>query len=128
MADLPAENKDFFVKALEHMDRAYESVKAGNLPEGVAYLVINLKELHVTLMKNHLGITQKHQEFIKDIESNHAAMLNLSAHNTTHASLLAKHDGLLDHNRGAQGITKNFGGILESRAVGGLTNVGRDNG
>ena len=98
------------------------------MAEGVAYLIINLKEIYADLKKTQSVFEQKHQETIKELEDNRAAVLNLSAHNTAHASLLAKHDDLLDHNRGAQGITKSYGGILESRAVGGLTNVGKDNG
>ena len=114
--------------ALKNLGMIYDAVTTGNLREGITHLITNLKEVYGELLKDQLEAARKHREVVKDLESNHAAVITLEAHNTAHASLLAKHDGLLDHNRGAQGVTKSYGGILESRAVGGLTNVGKDNG
>ena len=65
MADPSAENKDFFEKAMEQLDQAYMSITTGHLPDVVAYVVINLKELHAALKKNHLEITQTHQEVVR---------------------------------------------------------------
>ena len=55
---------------------------------------------------------QKHKEIDKEIEDTNAAVINLSAHSTAHSELLTKHDAILEHNRGAQGITRSQGGIL----------------
>ena len=52
------------------------------------------------------------QELNRGLESSQAAVLNLSAQSTAHASLLGVHDGLLGNNKSVQGITKSYGGIL----------------
>ena len=119
MAEPLTENKDFFGQALVHLDKAYESVKSGNLPDGVAYLVINLKEVYVELKKNYMETAQKHQEVLKELENAQSAVINLSACNSANSALLTRHDGILEHNRVAYGTNKGYSGILESRAIGG---------
>ena len=96
------QDENVYETALKNLDQILEAISAGKVPDWVAYLIVNLKKVYVELRKNQLEVEQKHKEFSKELEANHAAVINLSAHNSANSALLTRHDVILEHNRGGK--------------------------
>ena len=106
------QSENVYETALNNLDQILKATSEGKVQDGLAYLVVNFKNVYLELRKDQLETVQKLQELNRQLESSQAAVLNLSAQSTAHASLLGVHDGLLGNNKSVQGITKSYGGIL----------------
>ena len=109
----------FYTKAKEDLNQVQLLVHSGTPQDVMIRLIANLQAVYTEQEKQQKEINQ-------EVEGLNSTMLGLSATSTTHTDMLTKHDAIIEHYRGVPGATKGQVGILESRAIGGLTNVGGD--